>query len=155
MSPIVQTMNKNIQKNPFCSAMAGIKTLHYIDIKNIATFFPSGDGLAVTLKAHTSWTQVQFTQASCDVKPDGDAFLHTINATVPGKGTMSARDLMELRYGRYLVRVTDNNGVRWMCGDTDEGLQLSYEEVNEGSADGETAYRITISGLSMWPQMVC
>lgn len=134
--------------------MAGIKTLHYIDIKSVESLLPSGEGLAATLVQDAAWSQVLFSKASCDSQEEGDVFKHTVNATVPGKGTVKPRDLMELRYGRYLVKAKDNNGVSWLIGDTDEGLRFSFEEVNEGTAEGETAYNIVFSGLSIWPQMM-
>lgn len=133
--------------------MAGIKTLHYIDIKNITRFHPTGEGVTVTLIQSAVWSQVRFSSARCDTVPEGDAFRHTIEATVPGKGTVSMRDLIELRYGRYLVRVTDNNGIQWICGDDEDGLRFSFEDINEGNPNGETSYNLAFSGLSVWPQM--
>lgn len=133
--------------------MAGIKTLHYVDIKKVATFMPSGEGMSITLAQGAAWSKVLFSEASCNTVLEGDAFSHIVNATVPGKGKVSARDLMELCYGRYIVKATDNNGVSWLIGDTEEGLRFAFEDVNEGTAEGETAYRLTFSGLSMWPQM--
>ena len=134
--------------------MSGIKTLQYIDIKSVESLLPSGEGLAVTLAQGAAWSKVHFSTTTNNTQQEGDAFSHTIEATVPGKGTVSPRDLMELRYGRYLVNIVDNNGLSWLCGDMEEGLRFSFEEVNEGTAEGETAYKLTFSGLSLWPDMI-
>lgn len=133
--------------------MAGIKTLHYIDIKDIASLLPLGERLDVHLSQGAAWSQIFFSSATCNSEQDGNVFQHTVEATVPGKGTVSPRDLLEMYYGRYMVKVVDNNGLWWLVGDNEEGLRFTFQDTNDGTADGDTSYKLVFTGLSIWPQM--
>lgn len=146
-------MNKDIKINPFCSAMAGIKALHFIDIKSVSSILPSGEGCVLTLKSGKSWSQIHFKKASAESVPDGNAYLHTVETTVPGKGENDVSDLMTMTEGRYVIRITDNNGIKWIVGDEEEGLRMNIKDSTDGSADGETGYTVTFSGHSLWAQM--
>lgn len=146
-------MEKNLEKNPFCSAMAGVKTLHYIDIKNVVKTTPKEDGWSVTLAAGHYWSRIHFTTAQTTTQSEGECYRHTVETKLPAKGALAVRDIMALERGRYLVRVTDNNGVRWLMGDKTAPMRLTVTDSNDGNADGETAYKLTFSGLSQWPQM--
>lgn len=133
--------------------MAGIKTLHYIDVDNVTSQRPSGDGWSVTLASGHEWKQIHFSQVQAATEREGGCYRHSVEATVPGKGSVSARDLLTLEQGRYLVRATDNNGVQWLIGDTESPLRLTVTDTHGGTPQEETAYRLTFSGISLWPQM--
>ena len=64
-------MEKNLEKNPFCSAMAGIKTLHYADIKNVSDMTPTADGWNVTLSSGHYWSRIYFAEAKAETKSEG------------------------------------------------------------------------------------
>lgn len=133
--------------------MAGVKLLHYIDIKNVVSSTPSGDGWKVTLKNGHYWSRIHFSSATPNSESEGECYRHTIDVALPGKGAVAVRDIMALERGRYLVRVTDNNGVQWLIGDTETPLRMKVQDTNDGTPSGATAYNITISGLTQWPQM--
>lgn len=147
-------MEKELKKNHFCSAMAGVKLLHYVDVKNVVSQKPSGDGWNVILKNNHYWSRIHFSKVKVGTDEEGESYRHTIEAHLPGKDAVAARDLMKLQRGRYLVRVTDNNGVQWLVGDTTTALHLAVRDENEGEAVSETAYILTFSGLTQWPQMI-
>ncbi len=147
-------MEKNLEKNPFCSAMAGVKTLHYVDIKNVATMTPTEDGWNVTLASGHYWSRIHFKNAKVNTESVGECYRHTVEVTVPAKGGVPVRDLMTLERGRYLVRVTDNNGVKWLMGDTTAPMRMTMKDNNDGSPEGETAYNIAFSALTAFPQMM-
>lgn len=133
--------------------MAGVKTLHYTDVKSIATMTPTADGWSVTLSNGHYWRRIHFTRVKAETVSEGECYRHTVEAVLPAKGGVAARDIMALERGRYLVRGTDNNGVRWLMGDNTAPMRLKVTDTNDGTADGETAYTLTFSGLSQWPQM--
>lgn len=133
--------------------MAGIKTLHYVDIKNVESMMPTTDGWSVTLATGHDWKQIQFADAKANTESDGEIYKHTVEATLPAKGDLSVRDLMVLERGRYLVRVTDNNGVRWLMGETTAPMRLTVADNNDGKASGDTSYRLVFSAKTHFPQM--
>lgn len=133
--------------------MAGIKTLHYVDIKNVSDMTPTADGWNVTLSSGHYWSRIYFAEAKAETKSEGDCYRHTVEASIPAKGGVTARDIMALERGRYLVRITDNNGIRWLMGDTTAPMRVTVTDINGGTPEEETAYRLTFSGLNAWPQM--
>ena len=133
--------------------MAGIKTLHYVDIKSVSDMTPTADGWNVTLSSGHDWKRIHFSQCKAETLSEGDFYRHSVEATIPAKGGLAARDIMELERGRYLVRITDNNGIRWLMGDTTAPMRFKVEDINNGNPASETAYRLTFSGLNAWPQM--
>ena len=133
--------------------MAGVKLLHYVDVKNVTSQTPNGDGWTVVLKSGHYWSRIHFATAKIDSESDGEAYRHTVEIALPAKGGVAARDLMALERGRYLVRATDNNGVQWLMGDTEAPLRLTVQDNNDGTAEGSTAYNLLFSGLTQWPQM--
>ena len=146
-------MEKNIEKNPFCSAMAGTKTLHYIDVKNITSMIPKNDGWNVSLRSGHDWKRIHFSKCKTGTSTDGETYKHTAEATIPAKGNMSVRDIMVLERGRYVIKITDNNGIQWLMGDTTAPMRMSVTDTNGGSPNEETGYLIVFSGVSAWPQM--
>jgi len=146
-------MEKNIEKNTFCSAMAGVKKLQYIDVKNVKSLMPHLDGWRLLLKEGHYLSRVSFHETKVHTLPDGNAYTHTVEAAIPAKGGVAARDLMRMEQGRYLVIVTDNNSKLWLLGDTEEPLRASVSDSNEGTAGEFTGYRLTFSGTTQWPQM--
>lgn len=153
MSPTHFFMEKELNQNEFCSAMAGVKLLHYVDVKNVDSQTPNGDGWTVVLKNGHYWRRIHFSTAKVGCNEEGDAYRHTLEVALPGKGAVAVRDIMTLERGRYLVRVTDNNGVKWLMGDTETPMRMKVSDNNDGTPDGTTAYNLTITGLTQWPQM--
>lgn len=134
--------------------MAGVKLLHYVDIKNVTSQTPSGDGWAVVLKHNHYWSRIHFSTVKLGCDTEGECYNHSVEVALPGKGAVAARDIMALERGRFMLRVTDNNGVRWLIGDTETPLRLKVQDNNDGTPDGTTAYNLLFSGLTQWPQMV-
>ena len=134
--------------------MAGIKTLHYIDKDSITSMNPYGEGWNIVLGNGKSWCRIQFSACKAETQDEGSMYRHTVEAAIPAKGGMSARDLMELQQGRYVVKVIDYNGNEWLVGDKACPMRLTVTDENGGTPDGETAYTLTFSGLSVWPQMI-
>lgn len=153
LSPIHFIMEKNIEKNTFCSAMAGVKLLHYVDVKNVKSLTPYMDGWKLRLNEGHYTSRVNFNEVKVQTVPEGNAYTHTVEVAIPAKGGVAARDLMRMEQGRYIVLVTDNKNKVWLLGDTEEPMKVAVTDSNEGTADAFTGYRLTFTGTTQWPQM--
>lgn len=109
--------------------------------------------MSVTLASNHTWKRIDFSNATAESTPEGVVFNHVVDVTINSKGNESVRDLMTLSQGRYMVRVTDNNGVKWLKGTKETPLRMSITELNDGIATGETNYKLTFQGLCVWPEM--
>ena len=141
-------MEKTLQKNENCLAMAGIASVYYVDINNVSTCIPSGDGMTVTLAQGKSWSEIECddTQASARYE-EHLAYRHHVEMTDHGNPQGVSNDLDEMTECRFLVKVVDNNGTEWLFGHTGTPLRFTFESNNDGDPEGETAYRLVFESL--------
>ena len=147
-------MEKTLDKNPICSAMAGIISVQYADIKNVENYIPYSDGIIVSLKRGHAWSIIETDGITASCRHEGGgAYRHEVGMVYHGHQAENDRALMEMTGHRFLLRITDNNGTMWLYGTKECPLHMSYEYTNDGEADGETAYRLTFSALCPVPRL--
>ena len=93
-------MNKDIKINPFCSAMAGIKALHFIDIKSVSSILPSGEGCVLTLDMMDDTEIIANIHASKGMQGKLVGYVMMHNGSILAADTMTAQPWMERRFER-------------------------------------------------------
>ena len=141
-------MEKNFEKNPVCSAMAGIQSVYYVDFDNVQICLSAPNGVSVVLLANHSWSLIEADEAKVSaIYEDVLAWRHHVELLYHGNQREVESDLMEMTQRRFLVKVVDNNGTEWLYGHGASPLRFRFESENSGEADGETAYRLTFEAL--------
>lgn len=141
-------MEKNFEKNPVCSAMAGIQSVYYVDFDNVQICLPAPNGVSVVLLANHSWSLIEADEAKASANYEEVlAWRHRVELLYHGNQREVESDLMEMTQRRFLVKVVDNNGTEWLYGHGTSPLRFRFESENSGEADGETAYRLTFEAL--------
>lgn len=141
-------MEKNFEKNPVCSAMAGIQSVYYVDFDNVQICLSAPNGVSVVLLANHSWSLIEADEAKVSaIYEDVLAWRHRVELLYHGNQREVESDLMEMTQRRFLVKVVDNNGTEWLYGHGASPLRFRFESENSGEADGETAYRLTFEAL--------
>ena len=141
-------MEKTLQKNENCLAMAGIASVYDVDINNVSTCIPSGDGMTVTLAQGKSWSEIECDDAQASAQYEEHlAYRHHVEMTYHGNQQGVSNDLDEMTECRFLVKVVDNNGTEWLFGHTGTPLRFTFESNNDGNPEGETAYRLVFESL--------
>ena len=146
-------MDKTFEKNPICSAMAGIQSVYYADFDNVETCLPGNGGVIVSLLAGHSWSLIEAdeTKASAAYE-DVLAWRHHVELLYHGNQREVESDLVEMTQRRFLVKVVDNNGTEWLYGYGSCPLRFRFDSENGGEADSETAYRLTFESLCPGPE---
>lgn len=141
-------MEKNLEKNPICAAMAGIQSVYYADFDIVESCLPLNGGVTVSLLAGHSWSLIEADEAKASATyEDVLAWRHHVELLYHGNQREVESDLMEMTQRRFLVKVVDNNGTEWLYGHGASPLRFHFESENSGEADGETAYRLTFEAL--------
>lgn len=141
-------MEKNFEKNPICSAMAGIQSVYYADFDNVVICLPVAGGVSVELSAGHGWSLIETDEAKASANYEEVlAWRHRVELLYHGNQREVESDLMEMTQRRFLVKVVDNNGTEWLYGHGASPLRFHFESENSGEADGETAYRLTFEAL--------
>lgn len=147
-------METELQKNSFCSAGAAIKTLHFVDVKNVTSATPTASGWNVVLNSGHYWRRIHFSEAEQSTKAvDMSSVETSITAKIPGVGGIAERDLIKLRKSKYLVKIADYNGETWLVGTPSEPLTFDVAENKNGELAGDTAYTVSFTGILQWPSM--
>jgi hypothetical protein len=141
-------MEKNLEKNPICSAMAGIQSVYYADFDNVEMCMPGVGGVMVSLLARHRWSLIEADEAKASATyEDVLAWRHHVELLYHGNQQQVESILMEMTQRRFLVKVVDNNGTEWLYGHGASPLRFRFESENSGEADCETAYRLTFETL--------
>ena len=147
-------MENTLERNPICSAMAGIMSVHYADIADVVSVKPNGGGVTVVLAPGKSWLEIETEAASMNVVPEeGGAYRHKADIVYHGNQNNVQRSLLEMTLRRYLLKITDNNGTEWLLGCMESALRMEYESTNDGVPDGTTAYTLHFTALCPMPEM--
>ena len=142
-------MEKNFEKNPICSAMAGIQSVYYVDFDNVQTCLSAATGgVQVSLLTNHNWSIIEADEVKASANYEEVlAWRHRVELLYHGNQREVESDLMEMTQRRFLVKVVDNNGTEWLYGHGASPLRFRFESENSGEADGETAYRLTFEAL--------
>lgn len=147
-------MEKNFEKNPICSAMAGIQSVYYADLENIAVCLPGNGGVTVDLLTGHTWSLIEADEAKASANHEGIlAWRHQVELLYHGNQNDVESDLKEMTQRRFLVKTVDNNGTEWLYGHTTSPLRFTFDSNNDGEADGETVYRLIFEALCLEPAM--
>lgn len=147
-------MEKTLSRNENCQAMAGIASVYYADINIVNVFDPVQDGVKCTIHSGHAWSEIEHDGATANATPeDGHAYRHVVECVYHGSQQEMVRTLDEMSRGRYLVRVSDNNGTDWVYGTPDTPLHMSFESVNDGEEEGDTSYKLRFEALCPAPEM--
>ncbi len=108
---------------------------------------------------------VEFVQGGCFGKIDAkEVYLsdnasngvHDIEVSCKFRGTPDQVDgrLNELTFGRYLVRLKDRSGKRWLVGCKGTPLHFDYAHIGESEASGVHEYQLRFFGVQDIPLLV-
>jgi len=133
-------MQKNLEKNGFCATMAGIKKMYYAEIASVESVTRSYDGCSVNFASGYDWAEIECESANAKVTPDGGALRHEVGCTFVGSQAEVLQQLEAMTRRRHLVKLVDNNDTAWLMGDINTPLRFSFEEQEDGTPDGTSAY---------------
>ncbi len=146
-------MEKNFEKNPICTAMAGIQSVYYADVENIASCFQKSGGMEVNFVTNHGWSLIEADGVKAEAKHESPwAWRHSVKLTYHGNQQGVESDLMEMTQLRFLVKMIDNNGTEWLYGHICSPLRFRFDSDNDGEYDGETAYQMTFESLCPGPE---
>lgn len=146
-------MEKNLEKNPICAAMAGIQSVYYTDFYYVETILPGNGGVVVSLLSGHTWSLIESDEAKASANyEDILAWRHKVELLYHGNQQAVERDLTEMTQYRFLVKVVDNNGTEWLYGHGNSPLRFHFDSGNDGDAGGDTAYRLTFEALCPVPE---
>ena len=146
-------MEKNLEKNPICAAMAGINAVYYVDYENVVVCLPENGGMLVDLSTGHGWSLIEADEARAAAEQEEvTAWRHKVELRYHGNQQQVESDLTEMTGRRFLVKVVDNNGTEWLYGHGSSPLRFRYNSENGGEADSETAYRLTFEALCPEPE---
>lgn len=128
--------------------MAGIQSVYYADIDNVAICLSGNGGVMVSLLPGHTWSLIESDEAKASATyEDVLAWRHHVELLYHGNQQQVESDLMEMTQRRFLVKVVDNNGTEWLYGHGNSPLRFHFDSGNDGGADSETAYRLTFEAL--------
>ena len=138
-----------------CNCMAGIVRVEIVPSWSIERLRRAGGQASVELATGEVWTPIPCEKAQySETAGSGDAKSRTLTCTLSiTQGSNRLRDIETMTEERYVAMVTDGRGVKWIIGDEQEPLRLSWSRTNEGEADGRDEVVLTFSSEGRWGAM--
>lgn len=134
-----------------CSGMAGIVRVEVVEDYAVERLRRLGGEVAVWLADGEGWRELRCEAAEYEESGDsGDAVSRTLRCTIPiGQAELLSK-IKEATQARWVARVTDGRGERWIIGDDQEPLELTWSRTNEGKAEGKDAVTVQLGSEGRW-----
>ena len=138
-----------------CSFMAGIVRVEIVPSWSVERLRRSGGLARLEIAEGAEWRRITCEKAEySETAGSGDAKSRTLKCTLAiGQAGNTLREIEEMTEERYVALVTDGRGVKWIVGDEQEPLALTWSRTNEGEADGRDEVTVTLSSEGRWGAM--
>lgn len=148
------SQTNNLRRNPACASMSGIKKIEFTEANNVTAFTRSARGISLSAAA-SAWRAIELDEGVMSSPDNGNGGYDTeITGVFCATGTEIDRTLAEMREQRFILRLTDNKGVKWIAGTRDQPLRFEYGHNNDGTPDGKTAYDIRFYAATELPPQI-
>lgn len=148
-------MEDLVKNNANCKNMPGYVGLHLVyDDEVESTPFVDTDTRFVNLVIGKTWGNVPAREISLVSQYQGGAYSLEINGILHATriSVMELR-LQEMTQKKFLARLVDRNGDKWIAGMKDEPLNFEYEHIGDSDPTGTRAYRIRLFRSTTYPVM--
>ena len=133
-----------------CASVPGVVLVEYVPFEDVERFVHViGAKMMVVLKSGASWTAIRGSRYSYSGEYQG-RYGHEIRVSLP-KWELSGVHISELVKGRYVVRMTDRSGKRWLVG-AHIPLHLKQEEEAPDTATRPQGITLTFYNNSVYPR---
>lgn len=139
-------------------SMAGMRGVEFIDAESVESITPRATGTELVLKPMEGWNrlQVKMGEATMTSNEDaGNAYANEVSVTFRGLGGEWERMVEQMKQKRWVLRLTDNNGVQWVVGNKEVPMRFGFNIINDGSATGRSAYEMRWHNTSRRPAERC
>lgn len=135
--------------------MAGIVRVETVPSWSVERLRRAGGLARVELAEGSAWRRIAVAKADySETAGSGDAKRRTLKCTLAiSQGSNTLREIEEMTEERYVACVTDGRGVKWIVGDEQEPLAVTWSRTNEGEADGRDEVTLTFSSEGRWGAM--
>ncbi|MBQ6651838.1 MAG: hypothetical protein IJM81_00370 [Prevotella sp.] len=118
-------MAQDLKRNSYSQSGIIVRKLEYTETAHITTT-PTDSGVAVT--GNAVWGDVEFSTCEVAMEAYGTTYNIEVTATFEGTANNYAGVLTGMMSGRWVVRLTDLNGDRWLVGTEDEALRFEWSQ---------------------------
>lgn len=141
------SLNNEIKRNSACMSMAGIKKIWWSNNEDV-TITRTANGVNAT----GVWYELALEEPQMQSNDNGNGAYDTeITGTLLATSTTINRTLEWMKSRRNIAKVKDNNGIYWIVGTKEQPLRFEYSHINEGRADGKTAYELRLYATTEEP----
>jgi hypothetical protein len=114
-----------------------------------------GKVVSLELTEGAGWRRLDFAKADYNETGErGESRKRTLKMVMPiSEGGEVLEGIEELAEERWVVRMTDGRGVRWIIGDEQEPLVLTWSRTNAGEANGKYEIVMQLESEGRWGAM--
>lgn len=136
----------NLLKNGQNQTMAGWKKMELIDKDDITAFdLSSFNEVTITSTVPFSSIDAKKILLSYPYNEDDKKYDVSVQCDVVGTANQYDSKLNQMTNHKYIVRLIDNAGIKWIIGTDDEPLNFAYVHIGDANAAGEHKYTLTFS----------
>lgn len=135
---------ENSLKKSACVYMSGFKKIEYLSVKNLQSInIANFNTRSVTCKENTDFSLIETKKISLSNPSQDGSYNLDISCILKGVANQYDALLNQMVNDKYIIKLTDNNGVCWLAGSKEEPLNFSSNHIGDESPNGIHHYSLS------------